>query len=178
MTCRRVGVVPAKADPVVQEEFKKKPRTATGRSDGGKTGGVLCGCGAFCLGSLSGLSLVHAQSVCELLQKIADMGLHLPITLVLDNARYQKCAVVNEKAASLGIEMLYLPPYSPNLNLIERLWKFTKKQCLYSVYYPDFTAFKQAISTCLDQTHTTYKKELDSLLTLKFQSFEKVKTIA
>lgn len=121
---------------------------------------------------------INAQSVCELLQKIADLGLLLPITLVLDNARYQKCAVVSEKAASLGIEMLYLPPYSPNLNLIERLWKFTKKKCLYSVYYPDFSAFKQAISTCLDQTHTTYKKELDSLLTLKFQSFEKVKTIA
>jgi transposase len=120
---------------------------------------------------------INAQSVCELLQKIAGLGLLLPITLVLDNARYQKCALVSEMAASLDIELLYLPPYSPNLNLIERLWKFTKKQCLYSIYYPDFAAFKLAISTCLDQTHTKHKKELDSLLTLKFQSFEKAKTM-
>jgi putative transposase len=63
------------------------------------------------------------------------------------------------------------------LNLIERLWKFVKKQCLYSIYYPDFNAFKEAISSCLDQCHTTYKEELNSLLTLRFQSFEKVNTI-
>jgi transposase len=120
---------------------------------------------------------INAQSVCELLHKLAALGLSIPITLVLDNARYQKCAVVMELAQSLDIELLYLPAYSPNLNLIERLWKFVKKQCLYSIYYPDFQSFKQAITSCLDQCHTTYKQELDSLLTLRFQSFKKVKTI-
>jgi transposase len=43
----------------------------------------------------------------------------IPITLVLDNARYQKCKIVEELALSLSIELLYLPSYSPNLNLIE-----------------------------------------------------------
>ena len=80
-------------------------------------------------------------------------------------------------AAELKIEMLYLTTYSPNLNLIERLWKFVKKRCLYSVYYPDFSSFKEAITSCLDQCHTNYKKELDTLLTLKFQSFKNVKSI-
>jgi len=111
---------------------------------------------------------INAQSVCELLYKLAALGLNMPITLVLDNARYQKCALVMEVAQTLDIELLYLTTYSPNLNLIERLWKFVKKQCLYSIYYPDFSTFKQAITDCLDQCHTTYKKELDSLLTLKF----------
>jgi len=120
---------------------------------------------------------INAQSVCELLHKLAALGLSIPITLVLDNARYQKCALVIELAAALNIELLYLTSYSPNLNLIERLWKFVKKQCLYSIYYPDFTAFKDAITSCLDQCHTTYKPELDSLLTLRFQSFKKVKAI-
>lgn len=120
---------------------------------------------------------ITAPSVCELLQEIAKLGLSLPITLVLDNARYQKCILVSELATSLNIELLYLPTYSPNLNLIERLWKFVKKQCLYSIYYSDFAAFKQAILGCLDQCHTRHKSELDSLLTLKFQSFEKIKTI-
>ena len=64
----------------------------------------------------------------------------LPITLVLDNARYQKCAVVQALAASLGIELLYLPSYSPNLNLIERLWRFVRKQSLDSTYYEEFEA--------------------------------------
>jgi transposase len=50
--------------------------------------------------------------------------------LVLDNARYQKGQSVADKAKELGIGLLYLPPYSPNLNLIERLWRFVKKQVL------------------------------------------------
>jgi transposase len=120
---------------------------------------------------------INAQSVCELLHKLAALGLCIPITLVLDNARYQKCALVVELAQSLNIELLYLTTYSPNLNLIERFWKFVKKQCLYSVYYPDFSSFKLAISNCLEMSHTTHKRELDSLLTLRFQSFKKIKSI-
>ncbi len=64
------------------------------------------------------------------------------ITLVLDNARYQKCQSVADKAKELGIELLYLPPYSPNLKLIERLWRFVKKQVLYSTHYDNFNAFR------------------------------------
>ena len=65
---------------------------------------------------------ITATSVCALLRKIADRGHSVPITLVLDNARYQKCALVTGVAEALKIELLYLPSYSPNLNLIERLW--------------------------------------------------------
>jgi transposase len=114
-----------------------------------------------------------ATQVCELLQKLAALGLTIPITLVLDNARYQKCAIVQDCADALGIELLYLPPYSPNLNLIERLWKFVKKKCLYAKYYEDFALFSAAITHCLEQTHTQYKQEMDALLTLKFQTFKK-----
>jgi transposase len=120
---------------------------------------------------------INGESVCELLRKISSLGLLLPITLVLDNARYQKCIVVRELAAELNIELLYLPAYSPDLNLIERLWKFVKKQCLYSIYYPDFAEFKLAISSCLDNCHIKHKPELDSLLTFNFQSFENIKSM-
>jgi len=116
---------------------------------------------------------INATSVCELLLKIAELNLGIPITLILDNARYQKCKLVQELALQLKIELLYLPPYSPNLNLIERLWKFVKRKVLYSKYYDSFTGFKNAISGCLSQTQTTHKAELDSLITLKFQSFDK-----
>ncbi len=116
---------------------------------------------------------ITAESVCTLLDKLSDLKLGTPITLFLDNARYQRCALVMEKAVRLEIELCFLPAYSPNLNLIERLWKFVKKQCLYSRYYPDFTAFKTAINQCLEETSTTHRAALDSLLALNFQLFQK-----
>jgi len=120
---------------------------------------------------------INAESVCELLHRLAELDLGVAITLVLDNARYQKCYLVQSVADALQIELLYLPPYSPNLNLIERFWKFVKKKCLYSTYYAHFKDFKQAISACLEQTQTTYKEELDTLLTLQFQTFKKSQLI-
>jgi transposase len=118
-----------------------------------------------------------ATQVCELLYKLAALNLSMPITIFLDNARYQKCALVKATAASLQIELCFLPAYSPNLNLIERLWKFVKKQCLYSKYYIDFDAFRAAIVECLSQTGTTHKTALDSLITLRFQLFEKAQFV-
>lgn len=115
---------------------------------------------------------ITSEQVCQLLVHLTTLNLGVPITLVLDNARYQKCALVMTIAAQLHIELCFLPAYSPNLNLIERLWKFVKKQCLYSHYYADFTSFKTAITDCLSQTHTTHKAELDTLLSLRFQTFE------
>jgi len=116
---------------------------------------------------------INALSFCDLLRKIAEPGLQIPVTPVLDNAGYRKCGIVREPAASLNIELLYLPSYSPNLNLIERLWKFIKKKCLWSKYYSDFQEFKGAITVCLSQTHTTFRNEPESLLTLNFQTFRK-----
>ena len=116
-------------------------------------------------------SYINSVSVGELLEKIAGLGLQTPITLVMDNARYQRCRYVLEIASRLGIEILFLPPYSPNLNLIERLWKFVKKECLYSTYYESFQPFKQAITACLSETTGRHKSALSTLLTLTFQTF-------
>ena len=123
-------------------------------------------------------SYINAQSVCDLLRKIAAAHAEIPITLILDNARYQKCKIVWALAESLKIELLYLPSYSPNLNLIERLWKFVKKQVLYSKYYVDFTSFSGAITDCLAQTHTQHNAALDSLLTLRFQTLQETQNVA
>ena len=120
---------------------------------------------------------ITAQSVCDLLQKLAALNLGVPITVFLDNARYQKCELVKVTAARLHIELCFLPTYSPNLNLIERLWKFVKKQCLYSKYYADFATFKTAIETCLSETPTQHKAALNSLLTLRFQTFKKAQLV-
>lgn len=127
--------------------------------------------------TVTNMTYINAESVCQLLQKLGALALPVPITLVLDNARYQRCTLVQSAAAALNIELLYLPPYSPNLNLIERLWKFVKKQCLYSKYYTDFSAFTTAIEDCLMHTQTTHHQALRSLLTLNFQSFRKAQSL-
>ncbi|MEI7733800.1 MAG: IS630 family transposase, partial [Verrucomicrobiota bacterium] len=64
------------------------------------------------------------------------------------------------------------------LNLIERLWKFTQKQCLAATYYENFAAFKGAIAGFLSTVHERHAEELQSLLTLNFQQFEKAQSMA
>lgn len=115
---------------------------------------------------------ITSIQVCQLIDKLVAQNLGTPLTLVLDNARYQRCALGQEHARQLGVDLLFLPSYSPNLNLIERYWKHVKKKCLYGKYYPAFDAFKTAISACINQAPTQHGTELHSLLTLRFQTFE------
>ena len=121
---------------------------------------------------------INAESVYALLRTVAAASVGVPITLVLDNARYQKCALVQALASSLGIELLYLPGYSPNLNLIERLWRFVRKQSLDSIYYEDFARFTAAIDQCLGDLPTVHKGEMATLMTPKFQTFGDVPLLA
>jgi transposase len=117
---------------------------------------------------------INADSVCLLLQKVADLAYNVPITFILDNTRYQRCAKVIALAATLQIELLFLPPYSPNLNLIERVWRFVKKTCLYAHYYESYTSFKDSIETCLREADGKHKQDLATLCSLKFQSFKNI----
>jgi transposase len=115
---------------------------------------------------------VGAAAVGDLLRAVAAAGLGRPVTLVLDNARYQHTAEVKALARSLRIELLYLPSYSrPNLNRIERLWRFVKKEALASRYRATFAEFAAAIDDCLDHLDTRYRDQMESLLTLHFQTF-------
>jgi transposase len=123
-------------------------------------------------------TVVNALTMCELLEKIAAKGLPGPVTVVLDNARYQKCAVVQDVAKSLGITLLYLPSYSPNLNLIERLWRFIKREALYGRYHATFADFKQAIEGTISELDGKHKEKLASLMTVNFQVFDDVSLLA
>ncbi len=114
---------------------------------------------------------VSADTMVELLGRIA-VGMTGPVTLVLENARYQRCTVVEAEAKRLGIELLFLPSYSPNRNPIERLWKFVKKRALRGRYYADLTAFRAARDDHLDRFVTDHRDEIRSLMTLKFQTFD------
>ena len=85
--------------------------------------------------------------------------------------------MVQEYAKKLEIQLCYLPSYSPQLNLIERFWKFIRNECLYSKYYANFSDFKSAISNCIATANTDKQEKLDSLLTLNFQTFKKVQVL-
>jgi len=209
LSYRKVGMIPAKAEVAVQEDFQNKhlePRLTKAKAgsravffvdtahfvlapflgwlwcvkrlflkapSGRQRVNVLVNLKVFSheLVIVTNHDYVNAQTVCELLHKLSQLSLDVPLTLVMDNARYQKCRAVQELALQLNIELLFLPPYSPNLNLIERLWRWVKKKCLSSKYYDNFEGFTWAIRNCLSQTHTTSKTEMGSLLTLKFQRF-------
>ncbi|HEX4945993.1 MAG TPA: IS630 family transposase [Blastocatellia bacterium] len=210
LRCRKVGGLPAKADPAVQAHFlatQLQPRLD--EAVAGQRHVFFMDAAHFVLGAFLGwlwsavrlfvptpsgrqrfnvLGALHAVTreiltvtnttyitateVCQLLTQLAAQFPDRAITVVLDNARYQRCHLVCQHAAHLGIELLFLPPYSPNLNLIERLWKFVKKECLYSHYYEKFDPFKTAISDCLATAPVQRANELKSLFTLKFQTFE------
>jgi transposase len=126
------------------------------------------------LTTITNTTVVNTDTMCELLRAVARRGLSGPVTMVLDNARYQRNAVVQGLAADLGIVLLFLPSYSPNLNLIERLWRFTKRKAAYGRYHPTFADFRAAIQDVLDRVPTTHAKQLASLMTLNFQEFDEV----
>jgi len=117
---------------------------------------------------------INANSIVEFLHQLRLFYFDMkPIYIVLDNARYQHCYLVRSIAGLLNIQLLFLPSYSPNLNIIERLWKFVKKKCLYAKYYDTFDKFKNAIFNTMQKTNSDkqYIEELKSIMTLKFQLF-------
>jgi len=116
---------------------------------------------------------ITATTVCELLRKLSVQYSGRQIVIVLDNARYQRCKLVMDLAAELGIKLEWLPSYSPNLNLIERLWKFVKKKSLNNVYYETFDDFKAGINDCLNRVETDYKTEIETLMKPNFQNLKK-----
>jgi transposase len=128
--------------------------------------------------AVTNTTVVNTDTMCELLRKIAAEKLTGPITLVLDNARYQRNKVVQGLAVELGIRLLFLPPYSPNLNLIERLWGFAKRQSVYGKYHANFASFRTAIESTFASLSTTHVNKLKTLMTLAFQEFDNVSLLA
>jgi transposase len=128
--------------------------------------------------AITNTTVVNSETMCELLRAVAARGLIGPVTLVLDNARYQRNALVQGLAKELGMALLFLPSYSPNLNPIERLWRFMKRKAAYGRYHPTFADFRAAIDDVLSGISTTYADKLATLMTLNFQEFEDVSLLA
>lgn len=120
---------------------------------------------------------IGAEQVCQLLREI-HRRCRKPVTIVLDNASYHRAKVVRELAEELGIELLFLPPYSPNLNLIERVWKLVKKLALNARTLSDFDAFAKSVTQTVENLETEHRDNLLTLLTPNFQDFNDVQLSA
>ena len=122
--------------------------------------------------TINNTSYITAETIIVFLKKLRKHYGDMPLKIVLDNARYQHCKLVEEAAKSLNITLLFLPSYSPNLNIIERLWKFTKKKILYAKYYETPDKFHAAITDFFQIINQKYSPEVKKLMTLNFQFFE------
>ena len=114
---------------------------------------------------------VNAQSTIKLLTQLLSRQTRGKLYVILDNARYYRSELVKEfLKENTRIRFVFLPPYSPNLNLIERIWKFVKKKVAYNKYYEEFSVFRKFFLYRLNNLET-FEEELETLMTEKFQLF-------
>jgi transposase len=119
-------------------------------------------------------SYIRSDSVIALIDKLVTDSAGLPIKVILDNAKYQRCKLVKDYALQSGAELIFLPAYSPNLNLIERLWKFVKSEVLNAAYHGLSGDFKHAVDSCISKTDKDFKPQTDRLISEKVQLFDSI----
>ena len=112
---------------------------------------------------------ISFQSTQNLIEKIVQKHPFETIYLIHDNARYYYAKQLREwlQKTYPSVKQVFLPPYSPNLNLIERLWKFLRKEVISYNFFQTFDEFKAKVLEFFKDIGK-YKKQLDSLLTLNF----------
>jgi len=112
---------------------------------------------------------VNAQSTIRLLKKIERKNPEASeINVVVDNARYYRCKLVTKFLETSKVKLVFLPPYSPNLNLIERLWKVMNRKVLYNIYYEKLEDFRAAILGFFRRIRR-YRTEIENILNFKFR---------
>ena len=114
---------------------------------------------------------VNAETTIEFLKKLLAKYFEASkIHIILDNAPYHHALSVKEYAEANNINLIFLPPYSPNLNLAERLWAFMRRQVLATNYFESFQDFKKAIVRFFRGIKNR-RDALEKLMTFEFQEF-------
>ena len=112
---------------------------------------------------------INSQTMIALLILILQKQKEGKIYIILDNARYYHSKIVKEFLKEHPrIVLKFLPPYSPNLNIIERLWKILKKKVLYNKFYLKFDDFRKEVINFLTNK-IWLKKQFNNILTDNFQ---------
>ena len=89
------------------------------------------------------------------------------IIIIMDNAAYNRAYLVQNYAKEINIKIKYLPPYAPNLNLVERIWKFLKSK-LKNIYIETFAEFKNWIYDFF-KNFEDYKEEVSKIISNNIQ---------
>lgn len=110
---------------------------------------------------------INAQSTIGLYTQLQKHKRKGTIYVICDNARYYRSRLVKEWVNNSRIVQVFLPSYSPNLNLIERLWKFLRKKVIDTHHYPTKEKFRAAVMNFFGDIRQ-YRTELESLLMLNF----------
>ena len=110
----------------------------------------------------------NAELIIEFLKRLKEEYPNMKIVVMLDNAKYNYARITREFAEANDIILEFLPAYSPNLNLIERLWKFTKKVLVHNTYHEKFNQFLEATIKFFSNLKG-YESELKTLLTKKYE---------
>ena len=114
---------------------------------------------------------VNAETFLELLEKVAREYEGMKVHMVLDNVRYQRCKMVQDKADELGIKLEFLPTYSPNLNPIERVWRMVKSDLRRS-RWDDFAGFCKVIDDLVASTDGANRERVETLVGENVQLFD------
>ena len=114
-------------------------------------------------------SNINTVSACDLLQELALEQAQGGSPFFWIMCVTKKCKLVKDLASHHKIHLIYPPAYTPNLNVIERLWRHGKHQVLYSRCYASFPIFISAIMGCIDSTQACKKWTHSHLFSLKSQ---------
>lgn len=115
---------------------------------------------------------INAQSTIKLFEQIQKKYPNKNrIYAIADNAKYYRSKLVKKFLENSNIKLIFLPPYSPNLNLIERLWKYLRKKVINTTYYPKFEQFKTAILNFFENIDSK-KSELKQFIGVNFHIAE------
>jgi transposase len=113
---------------------------------------------------------VNSESIQAFFSSLREKeGNKKKIHLILDGAAYHRTQAVKDKAKKLNIELYYLPPYSPNLNPIERLWKVMNEHARNNRYFESTKAFRAAIDEFFEITLPRIGGELSTWINDNFQ---------
>lgn len=146
----------------------QKTLQATGKQLRLHIAGALCLTGMKCF--TEEYKTVDADAMIDFFKKLEKYSEASKIYVILDNARSNKNKKLEDFLKTSKIEVKYLPPYSPNLNPIERLWKIMRETKIYNRYYESSVSFFQAIRSFFKEDIPKMAHEWTSRINDKFQA--------
>jgi transposase len=112
---------------------------------------------------------INGESIIDFMTKLRGQYGSKTVHLILDRSGYHRSMLVAEKAIELNIKLHFLPPYSPNLNPIERLWKVMNEKVRNNRFFKSSKDFKEAINRFFDDILPDIGHELDARINDNFE---------